>query len=62
MLGHVRNIGLDASDPTVRIYQTDERQTFHTDSSDVVGLMCLQAAATGGESLLVSAAAEFFGI
>lgn len=56
LLGHVRNVGLDAQDPNVRIYQTNERQTFHTDSADVVGLLCLETAADGGESLLVSVA------
>lgn len=57
LLGHVRNVGLDSADPNVRIYQTDERQTFHTDSTDAVGLLCLRDAESGGESLLVSAAA-----
>jgi hypothetical protein len=55
LLGHVRDIGADSRDPNTRIYQTNERQTFHTDSSDVVGLMCLQEARHGGDSLLVSA-------
>lgn len=59
VLGHVRNVGADAGDPSVRIYQTDRRQTFHTDSSDVVGLMCLETAASGGDSLLVSAGAIY---
>jgi hypothetical protein len=40
----------------VRIYQTSERQTFHTDSSDVVGLLCIREAMEGGDSLLVSTA------
>jgi len=55
ILGHVRDVGLDASDVSTRIYQTSVRQTFHTDSADVVGLLCLRAAKKGGESLLVSA-------
>jgi len=55
ILGHVRNTGADANDPTTRIYQTAERQTFHTDSADVVGLLCLREAQIGGMSLLVSA-------
>jgi len=55
LLGHVRNVGADVGDPSVRIYQTNRRQTFHTDSTDVVGLMCLETAAEGGESLLASA-------
>ena len=54
LLGHVRNVGADAADPNTRIYQTAERQSFHTDSSDVVGLLCLREAMEGGESLLVS--------
>ena len=55
LLGHVRDIGADSRDPNTRIYQTSERQTFHTDSSDVVGLLCLNEARQGGDSLLVSA-------
>lgn len=54
VLGHVKDLGLRSDDPQVRIYQTAERQTFHTDSSDVVGLLCLQTARAGGDSALVS--------
>ena len=54
ILGHVRDIGASAEDTNTRIYQTSERQTFHTDSADVVGLMCLRTAQEGGKSLLVS--------
>ncbi|MFZ2649817.1 MAG: TauD/TfdA family dioxygenase [Burkholderiaceae bacterium] len=56
VLGHVRDLGLSSSDPLVRIYQTSERQTFHTDSADLVGLLCLQAARSGGLSALVATA------
>ena len=55
LLGHVTDIGRDPADPTARIYQTNARQSFHTDSTDVVGLLCLATAATGGESLLAHA-------
>lgn len=55
ILGHVRDIGGDVNDPNSRIYQTCERHTFHTDSADVVGLLCLREAKEGGRSLLVSA-------
>ncbi len=55
ILGHVRNIGADPNDPNARIYQTSARQSFHTDSADVVGLLCLREAKEGGDSLLVSA-------
>jgi hypothetical protein len=54
VLGHVRDLGLSSSDPNVRIYQTHDRQTFHTDSADIVGLLCLQTARRGGLSALVS--------
>jgi hypothetical protein len=55
ILGHVRDTGASSKDPDTRIYQTAERQSFHTDSADVVGLLCLRAAREGGRSLLVSA-------
>ncbi|MFT7212267.1 MAG: hypothetical protein ACI9XK_002520 [Granulosicoccus sp.] len=55
ILGHVRDSGANASDTNTRIYQTAERQTFHTDSADLVGLLCIKKSMEGGESLLVSA-------
>jgi len=55
ILGHVRDIGISSSDPNSRIYQTSDRQTFHTDSADVVGLLCIREAQEGGKSMLVSA-------
>lgn len=57
LLGHVKDVGRDAADPTVRIYQTRERQGYHTDSADIVGLLCLQPAKEGGRSALASASA-----
>jgi hypothetical protein len=54
ILGHVRDLGLATEDPNVRTYQTTERQHFHTDSCDVVGLLCLKTAQSGGMSSLVS--------
>ncbi len=59
IIGHVKDMGVSSSDPNVRLYQTRERQTFHTDSTDVVGLICLQPAKSGGQSLLVSAHTVF---
>lgn len=59
ILGHVRDTGADAKNPNTRIYQTSERQTFHTDSSDVVGLLCIREAMEGGDSLLVSTSAIY---
>src|ERR1700741_2937761 len=59
LLGHVKDLGRSSDDPNTRIYQTRERQTFHTDSCDVVGLMCLQTAKSGGLSSLVSSTTIF---
>jgi hypothetical protein len=59
VLGHVQDLGLDAHDPNVRIYQTNARQTFHTDSCDVVALLCLKTARSGGHSALVSSTTIF---
>src|SRR5215471_6294270 len=59
LLGHVRDLGRSSQDPNTRIYQTRERQTFHTDSCDVVGLLCLQMAKAGGLSSLVSSTTIF---
>ena len=59
LLGHVRDLGRSSLDPHARIYQTRERQTHHTDSCDVVGLLCLRAAKSGGLSSLVSSTTIF---
>jgi hypothetical protein len=59
VLGHVRDLNMHSNNSDVRIYQTNERQTFHTDSSDIVGLLCLTVAKKGGESLLVSGVTIF---
>ena len=59
LLGHVRDLGRSSDDPNTRIYQTRERQTHHTDSCDVVGLLCLKAAKSGGLSSLVSSTTIF---
>jgi hypothetical protein len=55
VLGHVKDVGDDASQiDKVRIYRTTARQYFHSDDSDIVGLLCLHRAAEGGESDIVS--------
>ena len=53
--GHVKDLGRDAvNDPTARVYQTTERQNYHCDRTDIVGLLCLKTAKSGGASSLVS--------
>ena len=55
LLGHIKDVGADLSDSATRIYQTNERQSFHTDSTDAVALLCLRTATSGGLSQLASA-------
>ena len=59
VLGHVRDLGLSTTDPNVRIYQTTERQNFHTESCDIVGLLCLKTARRGGLSSITSSMAIY---
>src|SRR5262249_5136781 len=59
ILGHVKDLGSSSSNPDVRIYQTRERQTYHTDSADLVCLLCLRPARSGGLSSLVSSVTIF---
>lgn len=54
LLGHVKDIGHDPHNPLHRVYATNYRQRFHTDSCDIVGLLCLRPAKSGGLSSLVS--------
>jgi Taurine catabolism dioxygenase TauD, TfdA family len=54
ILGHVKDLGRSIDDPTARIYQTTHKQTFHTDSVDIVALLCLKTARSGGLSRIVS--------
>jgi hypothetical protein len=54
ILGHVKDLGRSIEDPTARIYQTTHKQTFHTDSVDIVALLCLKTAKGGGLSRIVS--------
>jgi Taurine catabolism dioxygenase TauD, TfdA family len=59
LLGHVQDLGLATTDPRVRTYQTTERQHFHTDSCDIVALLCLKTARSGGLSSIVSSMAIY---
>ncbi|MEX1065694.1 MAG: TauD/TfdA family dioxygenase [Aquisalimonadaceae bacterium] len=54
LLGHVRNLDLDITNTNVRGYQTTVQLAYHNDQSDVIALMCLRAAKSGGQSSLVS--------
>lgn len=59
VLGHVRDEGVERTHPGIRFYRTRERQDLHTDGADLVGLLCLHRARSGGESRIVSSAAIY---
>jgi hypothetical protein len=56
LLGHVYDLGqgLSATNPNLRSYATAEGQNFHIDRCDVVALLCLRRAKSGGLSAIVS--------
>jgi len=55
VLGHVKDLGEDPTQPDkVRIYRTNAKQYFHTDGTDLVGLLCIAKALEGGESDIAS--------
>jgi hypothetical protein len=58
VITHIRDERL-RSGPSVRRYRTNRRQDFHSDGSDLVGLLCLHPAKTGGESRIASAHAVY---
>ena len=57
VLGHVANLGLDYADPETRGYQTKAGLNYHTDFSDLVGLLCLRTPQSGGLSRISSSTA-----
>ncbi|MFO0547770.1 MAG: TauD/TfdA family dioxygenase [Polyangiaceae bacterium] len=71
LLGHVRDEAADRLPPKlnraprldpaegVRQYRTRHAIDFHCDLADVVGLLCLETAATGGRSRIASSVAAY---
>lgn len=58
LLGHVYDLGgSSATNPNIRSYATAERQNFHIDRCDVVALLCLCRAKSGGLSAIASSMA-----
>ena len=54
MIGHEKDLGFDTSDPTRRNYHTNQNTDFHAERCDIVGLLCLRNAKSGGELRIVS--------
>jgi hypothetical protein len=53
LLGHVKDEGVKYGHKT-RGYNTNAKLNFHTDNTDVVGLLCLRVSRTGGASRITS--------
>jgi len=59
LLGHVTDTNASKTDPMVRLYQTSANIDYHCDAADVVGLLCLKKAKSGGKSRIVSSVTVF---
>lgn len=59
LLGHVLDLRESVGESTTRLYKTAANIDYHCDAADVVGLLCLQRAKTGGYSRIVSSVAVF---
>lgn len=57
LLGHVRDLSFNFDNPNVRGYQTNTELSYHTDYCDIVALLCLNTARSGGKNQIVSAVA-----
>ena len=59
MIGHVTDLGGDYNAPTQRGYQTRASMDFHCDQCDIVGLLCIHTAKSGGLSKIASSVAVY---
>ncbi len=57
LLGDVRNFGQDVNSATGRGYMSKQSLGFHTDTADVVALIVMRAAKSGGRSMICSSVA-----
>jgi Taurine catabolism dioxygenase TauD, TfdA family len=59
LMCHVRDTGADPTSRDTRLYTTRAEQDFHTDGADIIGLLCVKPARSGGVSRIVSSARVF---
>jgi len=59
LLGHVRDTGADRTERYVRQYMTTQDIPFHCDAADMVGLLCLRTAKSGGLSRIASSVSVY---
>lgn len=59
VIGQVRDEGDDPNKIGTRLYRTTAAQDFHTDGADIIGLLCVRPAKSGGLSRIVSSVSVF---
>ncbi len=59
LLGHVIDLREQVATETTRLYKTAANIDYHCDAADVVGLLCLKRAKSGGHSRIASSVAVF---
>ncbi|MAF50141.1 MAG: TauD/TfdA family dioxygenase [Rhodospirillales bacterium] len=59
MIGHVTDTGKDYRDPKHRGYQTNVTMDYHCDQTDIVTLLCINTAKSGGQSKIASSIAVY---
>ncbi|MFT5446084.1 MAG: hypothetical protein ACI9DC_001246 [Gammaproteobacteria bacterium] len=59
LIGNIRDSGRTIGEKNVRGYTTKNRMLPHCDPMDIVGLLCIHPAKTGGQSLIASTCAIY---
>lgn len=59
MIGHVTDLGKTQADANSRGYQTREAMDYHCDQADIVGLLCVRTAKSGGISKVASSVSMY---
>jgi hypothetical protein len=59
LLSHIRDDRTEQDGQIKRLYRTRERQDFHSDAADIIGLLCMHKAKSGGESKIASSPAIY---
>ena len=59
LITDIRDDRLEQTGQIRRLYRTRDRQDFHSDAADIIGLLCMHDAKSGGESKIVSSPAVY---
>ena len=59
LLSHIRDVGANPADRSKRLYKTNVELGYHSDGSDIVGLLCVRQGEFGGSNRLASCGAIY---